>query len=154
MSAGRFGAPSIPTLVVDASVAAKWFLRDEPDVDAADSLWDEVVAGRLALSAPAQIEVEVVAAIRKASLRGRVDDETSHELVMEWLGEFSPSLMLVPNVTLLADAHHNSLLLGVTTFDALYVTLAEQTGFDLVVADRRLLRSAAASLPFLRALSS
>ncbi|MGI8927411.1 MAG: type II toxin-antitoxin system VapC family toxin [Tepidiformaceae bacterium] len=136
MSAGPPGAPRVPTLVIDASVASKWFLRDEPHVDAADSLWDEAAGGGPALTAPAQIEVEVVAAIRRAILRERVDEETGRQLVKEWLGEFCPSLKLVPNAVLLADAHETSLRLGVTLFDALYITLADQIGSDLVVADR------------------
>jgi predicted nucleic acid-binding protein len=141
-----------PALVIDASVAVKWLLRDEEGVAAADALHDEHVAGRLALAAPQQIEVEVTAAIRRAVLTGRVDSNEGRRLVDQWLGELCPSMNLVANARALASAFDLSLRYGVTLFDALYLTVAEQAVLDVVVADERLLRSPAGTLPFVRSL--
>ncbi|HET7770186.1 MAG TPA: type II toxin-antitoxin system VapC family toxin [Chloroflexota bacterium] len=145
---GNKPASDPPTLVIDASVAAKWLLRDEEGVDAAGALQDEHTTGRLALAAPRQIEVEVTAAIRRAVLTGRVDAAEGRRLVVQWLDELCPSLRLAANARALAGAFAFSLRYGVTLFDALYLTVAEQASSNLVVADERLLRSPAGALPF------
>src|SRR5690348_4792560 len=55
-------------LVVDASVAAKWHLRDESDVGNADLLLTRFVTGDLSLVAPEQIRYEVPATISVATV--------------------------------------------------------------------------------------
>ena len=129
----------------------QWLLRDEEGIDAADALQTEHNSGRLALAAPQQIDVEVTAAIRRAVLSGRVEAGEAKLLIRRWLEEHSPSLQLVANSRVLAGAFDFSLQFGVTLFDALYLTLAEQSGLDVVLADERLLRSPAGKLPFVRA---
>jgi predicted nucleic acid-binding protein len=46
-------------LVVDASVVAKWYLRDETDVEQADLLLTRFTTGELVLVAPEQIRYEI-----------------------------------------------------------------------------------------------
>src|SRR2546421_8891459 len=55
-------------LVVDASVAAKWHLTDESDVDEALYLLERFANGEIALWAPEQIRYEVPSAITAATL--------------------------------------------------------------------------------------
>ncbi|MGQ9684657.1 MAG: type II toxin-antitoxin system VapC family toxin, partial [Anaerolineae bacterium] len=74
-------------LVVDASVAAKWILRDEQDVERADAVKRRYDCGQIDLLAPGQIRVEVANAIRRAALRahspiGRAD---AAEALRAWL---------------------------------------------------------------------
>jgi predicted nucleic acid-binding protein len=140
-------------VVVDASVAVKWLLRDEADLAEADRLLDALSAGIVTLAAPAQIEVEVANAVRKAILNRRLHAADGQRLIAEWTDSFSRRLRLVPNAPLIASALSMSISLGVTLFDALYIVHAESVGADLVVADTRLLRSPAAALPFVRPLS-
>jgi predicted nucleic acid-binding protein len=147
-------AARIPEAVVDASVAAKWLLRDEEDVDRADGLLHRFDAGDLLLFAPRQIEVEVAAAVRKAVLNQRLSAEAAEEVLARWLGPFCGRLRLAENADLLAEALPRALALGITLFDALYVTLAEALDTELIVADSRLVRSSALQLPVIRALSA
>jgi hypothetical protein len=58
-------------LVVDASVAAKWYLRDETDVEHADLLLTRFTTGELVLVAPEQIRYEIPATISVATLGAR-----------------------------------------------------------------------------------
>ena len=53
-------------LVIDASVAAKWFLDDEKDVDLAESILAGLLAGALELHAPSVFLYEVCALLTKA----------------------------------------------------------------------------------------
>jgi predicted nucleic acid-binding protein len=53
-------------LVVDASVAAKWFLNDEKDVDLAEDILANFLAGDLELHAPRVFRYEVCSLIAKA----------------------------------------------------------------------------------------
>jgi predicted nucleic acid-binding protein len=58
-------------LVVDASVAAKWYLRDETDVEQADLLLTRFTTGELVLVAPEQIRYEIPATISVATMGTR-----------------------------------------------------------------------------------
>lgn len=139
-------------IVVDASVAAKWLLRDESSVAEADKLLDRYDAGALDLLAPQQIEIEVANAIRKAVLNGRVSTQAGNRHLEEWLGPVCARFRLIPNGWLLPQAFSCSLALSVTLFDALYIVLAEELGLELVVADTHLLRATAGVLDFVHLL--
>jgi predicted nucleic acid-binding protein len=56
----------IPAYVVDASVAAKWYLPDEPDSWHAAMLLADFRDGKIRLLAPEQVRYEVPSAIRNA----------------------------------------------------------------------------------------
>jgi predicted nucleic acid-binding protein len=141
-------------LVIDASVAAKWLLRDEADVARADALLRRCDAGDVALFAPRQIEVEVAAALRKAILNQRLSRVAADQALANWLGPPRGRITLSDNDDLLPRALPRAIALGITLFDALYLVLAEELGFDLVAADIRFLRSPASQLPYVRALAA
>lgn len=124
--------------VIDASVAAKWYLRDELLYWEASVLYDDHIAGQIELVAPRQIRVEVAAAFRRAVLRGRITAPHGEQLLHAWL---DMSLSLVDNETLLLDANALWLRYGCTLFDGLYIACAAQTQAPLVTADERLLRT-------------
>jgi predicted nucleic acid-binding protein len=132
---------------VDASVAAKWLLRDEAHMAEADALLERCANRALTLYAPEQIDVEIGAALRRAVLNGRLGPTEAERSMANWMGPLRSGLRLARNADLLPSALPRSLALGVTLFDALYVVLAEQIGIPLVVADQRLVRSSVAALP-------
>ncbi len=137
-----------PALIVDASVTAKWLLRDEDDIAAADDILARVQARELRLSAPRQIDVEVTAAIRKAALLGRISSSEVTSTLEAWL-ELTQVLHLVENRRLLRPALRESLRWGVSLFDALYVSLAVIADTRLITGDRRLLRAGSDLAPYL-----
>lgn len=149
MSAGAAHKP----IVVDASVASKWLLRGETQLEAADALLRAHNSGKVTLTAPQQIEVEVASSVRKAVLNGRVGRSRGDEPLTEWLDTSAVRLQLVPTTPFLPAAWTLSFRLGISLFDGLYIALAEELGIDVIVADDRLLRSAAGRLPFVHALS-
>ncbi len=125
-------------LVVDASVAVKWYLRDEEHLWEADLLLDYQEEELIELVAPRQIRVEVASSFRRAALRDRVSVPEVEGLIVDWLGTY---LTLVDNEPLLLEAARLWLRYGCTLFDGLYIACAAQTQAPLVTADERLLRT-------------
>lgn len=118
------------TLVVDASIALKWFLP-EPD-----SLAAEAVLRRADdLIAPTLIVAEVCNAAWKRFRRG----ETT-ERHMEWIAERigRMGLGLVPDLALAIPATTIARRLDHPVYDCLYLALAEARQAMLITADRRL----------------
>jgi predicted nucleic acid-binding protein len=124
-------------LVVDASVAAKWYLRDETDVEQADLLLTRFTTGELILVAPEQVRYEIPATISVATLGarprmskddGRVAIETFLALGVHTFG--SDDLIL--SAFSLVHQH------GVAFYDGLYLALATIPEIPFITADNRL----------------
>ena len=61
-------------LVIDASVALKWRLRDEEATSQADALLDDFLADKLALLTPTLFDYEIANALRVAVSRQRLSE--------------------------------------------------------------------------------
>ncbi len=119
------------TLVVDASVALKWFLPDEPLAAAALA----VVRDGSALIAPDMLIAEVCNGAWRSARLGRIDQSQVNEIA-EILPHFFDALvgaaMLAPRAVAIAGE------LDHPVYDCLYVTLAEARQAEFVTADGRL----------------
>jgi predicted nucleic acid-binding protein len=119
-------------LVVDASVAIKWFV-EETGADRARDLWaqhDELVA-------PDLLVPEVCSAIwRKARLGQIVADQA-----LEAVGRLKTAVThLRPTAPLATRAMRLATELDHPVYDCFYLALAEFEGSPVVTADDRLLR--------------
>jgi predicted nucleic acid-binding protein len=118
------------TLVVDASIALKWFLPEPDSVPA------EVLLRRDGeLVAPALIVAEVCNAAWKRFRRGETTDRH-----LDWIADRIGriGLVLVPDSALAAPAAAIARQLDNPVYDCLYLALAEERRAMLVTADRRL----------------
>lgn len=123
------------TLVVDASVAIKWF-KQEADSAAARSLF----AGSDVLVAPELIVAEVGNACWKAS-RLRLMTPAQVDAAAAALPRcFASLLPLAPSA---ARAAEIARALDHPVYDAFYIALAEREGAPLVTADQRLCKAVA-----------
>ena len=61
-------------LVIDASVALKWFLKDEKYGDRAMCLLERFVRGEIDLVAPSLMVYEIINALVIAQMKGRIDE--------------------------------------------------------------------------------
>jgi predicted nucleic acid-binding protein len=116
-------------LVVDASVAAKWFLP-EPDAAAALRLLD----GRHRLAAPDLIRSEFGNIIWKFQARGVLDAEEASDLIEHFL---SMPLEIHDSTYLLAPALQIAIATHRTVYDSLYLALAMELDGTVVTADER-----------------
>jgi predicted nucleic acid-binding protein len=122
--------------VVDASVAAKWHLRDEEHTDRARHVLSRFAQGQIALFAPIHIRVEVPAVIVAATRRRppRLSRQQGQEAIDEFLSlaiETVESPALTRAAYVLAHQHDLSF------YDAIYLSAARALGAPLVTADRR-----------------
>ena len=119
------------TLVVDASVALKWFLPDEPL--AAEAL--AIIRDGSALVAPDILIAEVCNAAWRSARLGRIGQNQMSEIAAI-LPRFFDTLVgaaaLAPRAVVIAGE------LDHPVYDCLYVALAEVRQARLVTADTRL----------------
>ena len=133
-------------VVVDASVAAKWFLPGNGEAlkDQAVALLDEYDSDEVRFVVPDLFYVGIASAIWKAVRVGRVTRAFGDQaLLLLTLREFPtvPSLKLLNRAFQIATDH------GRTVYDSLYVALAVQAKTHLITADERLANALAAHFP-------
>lgn len=117
-------------LVVDASVALKWFkVEEEAGLEAAHALLRDFEAGRLVLAAPALLPLELLNVLGR---RARWPEE---ELRAAAARIERLALRIVdPDLVVVAGWVGR----GLSAYDAAYVAVAEAIGAPLVTADARL----------------
>jgi len=125
----------VKPIVVDASVAAKWFLP-EPDAERAQVLLDE----RFALLAPDLLWTEVASVVWKHTRKGvitRIEAETMVRQFLVFPVETHPCESLLSDAMRLALDHDR------TVYDSLYLALAIRESATFVTEDAKLARSLA-----------
>lgn len=133
-------------VVVDASVAVKWFLPEnrEPLAEQSLALLNKYDQNEIRFVVPDLFYVEIASAIWKAVRVGRVPRAFGDQaLQLLTQREFAtiPSLKLVDQAFQIATDHGRSM------YDSLYVALAVQISSQLITADERLANSLAARFP-------
>jgi predicted nucleic acid-binding protein len=119
------------TLVIDASVACKWFIS-EPHADRAE----ELLAGDETLIAPDLIIPEVCHVAWLKLRRSEITSDQASAMVdglPELLDEIVPAMQLAARALAIASA------LVLPAYDCFYLALAGLRGTRLVTADRRLI---------------
>jgi predicted nucleic acid-binding protein len=125
------------SLVVDASVAAKWQLGDEDYAREALLVLERFADGSLTLFAPRQIRYEVASAIAVAT--GSREPRLSIELGRQALAKFlTLGLTLIDDDELTLEAYDLVHQHGIALYDAHYLALSRRLQMPLVTADRRL----------------
>ncbi len=132
--------------VVDASVAAKWFLPA-----AGETLTEEALrflrgyaSGQLRFIVPDLFWAEFGNILWKAVRQGRWTRAAAETAIAAMKGRNLPT---VPSVTLLGEAFTVATTFDRTVYDSLYVALAITSKAQFVTADERLAHALAAHLP-------
>jgi len=133
----------VSLVVVDASVAAKWFLpgNGEELVDEAFGMLDRYEKNELQFVVPDLFYVEIASAIWKAVRVGRISNASGQRALGSLVEREFPT---VPSVKLLDGAFQIAMDYKRTVYDCLYVSLAIQSSCQLITADERLANSLAA----------
>lgn len=130
---------SIRRLVVDASIVAKAYLKDEAFSEIADGVLSDFATGALDLVAPQLILYEIPSAIEKALRRGRIAAEDAERAIH---GFFDLDIVTVGDRETLPDlissAYRTSYRVGCRIYDAMYLVVAESLDLPFLTADRRL----------------
>jgi predicted nucleic acid-binding protein len=134
------------SLVVDASVAAKWFLPSsrEPYADEARQLLAVYGSNRIQFVVPDLFWVEMANVFWKA-VRGRYWAINQVRLALGELSEMQfrtvDARRLILPALIIAEKFERAL------YDSLYVALAIDSGCELLTADERLANATASKLP-------
>jgi len=122
--------------VVDASVAAKWFVqRGEADRERAVSIRERFMAGQCRLIMPEFGLLEIANAIRYTPRAKEADAAAALEVLRDLNLELHQT-----SWDLLRKANAIAWAYGIAVYDATYVALAEIVGFPLLTADEGLLK--------------
>jgi predicted nucleic acid-binding protein len=132
---------SAERLVVDASVATKWYLPDETDADIALLLLTRFLRGEVDLVAPSHIRAEVPSAITVATrviLRGQTQPRHTVQQGRQAIADFlAMGLPTVDDDELVGAAYETAQEYGCAFYDGLYLTLAQRLGVRFILADDR-----------------
>ncbi len=122
------------TLIVDASVAAKWVLP-EPDSDRAVTLR----ASDTDIIAPSLVIAELGNAIWKSTMRGDINAANAQQALKIAIAHYH---RLLPVEDLMMTALSFATDLRHPIYDCFYLALAEREAATLITADERLLTAA------------
>jgi predicted nucleic acid-binding protein len=131
-------------LVIDASVAAKWFLPDEPFSESALELLRQATAGTTNFIVPDLFFSECGNILWKAARRKRLSGEetlAAIQLIEELQLMTVPAAGLLENTMLIARNYYRSF------YDSLYLAVAAKQQAVLITADEKLAKAIAAYLP-------
>ena len=119
-------------VVVDASVVAKWFIP-EVDTEKALRIRDKHVTGELHLAAPDLLLYEVSNALRYR------EDIAQEQLTEDVETLFTLEVDLEPpDGHLMTRAAQEARSLGISIYDACYLSLGESKATSVITADRTL----------------
>lgn len=132
--------------VVDASVAAKWFLPalEEPLSQEALELFRRYSDGRVRFIVPDLFWAEFANILWKAVRQGRLQKKDGQAAIAEMT---RLALTTVSSASLIEDAYEIATDFGRTVYDGVYVALAVLSRAQLVTADRKLANALAAEFP-------
>lgn len=116
-------------VVVDASVAVKWFVEDVLSAEAAAAIW------RYDFFAPGLIFAEAANGLWKYARRGDMAAEDCRDALVR----LTRQVRATPDEDLVAEAMVLSVTLDHPVDDCLYLALTRRLGYPLLTADRRLL---------------
>jgi predicted nucleic acid-binding protein len=136
-------------IVIDASVAVKWFSSETGRLAAL-----ALLEGRDKLIAPALIRVEVAGALVKKVRTGQVALGAIEAALATWYeAAVTGPLVTVPDDHDLPDASRLALELGHPIYDCLYLALANRYSIPLVTADAAFADRVVARFPNVRLLA-
>jgi predicted nucleic acid-binding protein len=134
-------------VVIDASVALKWRLRDEEATHQADALLDDYLAGALELLTPTLFDYEIANALKVAVDRDRMTETEAMVAMADFqqLGIGRHDFRALQSAAFqLALQHRRS------AYDAAYLALARLKEIWFYTGDKRLFNAVGKTLPWVK----
>jgi predicted nucleic acid-binding protein len=126
-------------IVVDANVAAKWYL---PEIGTEAAL--ELMDGPTRLFAPDLIRLEVLGSLTRCVRTGEAGPDETRKRCDDWFRHLAAGVVsLIPEADLLGEALSLSLEIKHNLQDCLYLAAARRLDAPLITADKKFLDRAA-----------
>jgi len=136
----------VKTLVLDASVAAKWFLpaAGEPLTSEAQDLLVRFTHGQIRFFVPDLFWPELGSVLWKAAVHRRITHAQAEKSIAlaRQLG-----LLILPGVDLIERALSLALESGRSVYDSMYIAAAIEKSVELVTADEKLVHATGSRFP-------
>ncbi|MBI2039631.1 type II toxin-antitoxin system VapC family toxin [Candidatus Microgenomates bacterium] len=129
----------IKSIVIDASVVAKWLLPDEKDHPAASRIKEEFISKTLGVAVPVFIFYEINNLLKSATKGRRINPKKSIEA---YEGFLNLDFKVYSSKDLLKTTLEKALELDISSYDASYIVLAEYLEVPLYTADEKLIKKA------------
>ncbi len=124
------------TIIIDSSVAAKWYLSDEYD-DIAIKIKSDFSNKLIVITVPTLFFYEVSNILRTTSKQLRIDKNRCSEVYQDLLDlDFS----VYSSKELYKKALEKALILDISAYDAAYVVLAESLQIPFYTSDEKLVK--------------
>jgi predicted nucleic acid-binding protein len=133
----------MPPLVIDSSVAVKWFVT-EPYSTEALRILDEYQSGSVSFLAPDLINAEFGNIIWKKHVFQGLAAPDAQSIVDDFR---ALPFTFVPTATLLDDAYKLAVTHQRTVYDSLYLALSLREGCQFVTADQKFANAIGSSFP-------
>lgn len=134
-------------IVIDASAALKWRLRDEEATEQADGILVDFLAEKLELLAPTLFDYEIANPLRVAVTRQRFSESDAAvafadfqqlQIARRGFAEFASQTFQ------LSGKYQRS------AYDSAYMALAQACGITFVTGDKRLFNAVGLALPWVK----
>jgi predicted nucleic acid-binding protein len=127
------------TVVLDASALARFYLGDGPVTERLSGAFRDLERGEAVFLGPDILLVEVAQVLRKRVATSVLSRDDAEALLAVWC---SLRIRWCPTVELAPMALRRAIETGLTVYDAIYLSLAERHGADLLTCDAALARAA------------
>jgi predicted nucleic acid-binding protein len=125
-------------IVVDASVAIKWYIKDESEINEAVDILLDYEVGKIKFFVPRLFYYETANVIHIAVQRKRITEDEGKNIINDML---EIKTTLVDSGELIRDAYRNARKYNISVYDAHYLGVAKEHGMILYTADRKLYNS-------------
>lgn len=122
-------------IVIDASVALKWYLSDEEDGPQAIHLLTHYVSNELDILAPSLLEYEVINGLLIAQRKGRVKEEKVNTAMD---GFMHLEIKLIGLSLIYTKLLRYCRMYNRSVYDASYLAVADENEIPLITADEGL----------------
>lgn len=122
-------------IVIDASVALKWYLADEEHGQKAIHLLGKYTSNELDILAPSLLEYEVINGLIIAQKRGRIKEE---KILTAIDGFINLEIQLMNLSHIYPKVLHYSKTYNRSVYDASYLAVADERGASVITADKGL----------------
>lgn len=123
-------------IIIDASVAAKWYLIDEVDSEIARQIQYDFVGGKIQISVPVLICYELANLLKSTTKSLRIDPEKALQSYQAFLNS---DLTIYNSTDTMNEILEKAFELDISAYDASYLVLAEFLQIPFYTSDQKLL---------------
>ena len=112
-------------IVIDASVAVKWHIKDESEVEQAIEILLDYNSGKVGFIEPQLFYYETSNAVNVAVQRKRITEDEGRDIIKDML---EIEMAVVDNFELIRNAYSLARKYNISVYDAIYLETAKENG--------------------------